>query len=164
MKNLSDMILEADENQNNQDNSQGNANKPVKVDAGTYKEWPVFKTTMRGWVKVMSGQEDAKETFFSNGFLVPIAAQLVNSNAATATLSKQLDSEVTVKISEYKSDYMFTIVGLKPYGYTSTGWSKGKGPAIADMIKSMKAELTNKNKEQDDNGNDNGQQSSGGTM
>lgn len=173
MKSLSELILEADQDNqsqdqsqdNNQDNSQqDDKNKPVKGDAGTYKEWPIFKTTMKGWVKVMSGQEEAKDTFFSGGFLVPILPQTVDAKAAAATLSKQLDTQVSIKISEYKNDYMFTIIGTKP-GYISTGWAKGKGPRISDMIKSMKAELGNKNTEGNDNGsNDNGGNSNGGTM
>lgn len=175
MKSLSELILEADQenSQNNdqnpdqsqdQDNQQDNKNKPVKGDAGTYKEWPVFKTTMKGWIKVMSGQEEAKDTFFSGGFLVPTLPQVVDAKAAAATLSKQLDTQVTVKVSEFKNDYMFTIIGTKP-GYVSAGWAKGKGPAIADMIKSMKAELGNKNTEGNDNGdNSDGGDSNGSTM
>lgn len=156
MKSLSELILEADENQpqdNQQDNAQqDNKNKPIKTDAGTFKEWPVFKTTMKGWIKVMSGQEEAKDTFFSAGFLVPTVPQIVDAKAAAATLSKQLDTQVTIKVSEFKNDYMFTIIGTKP-GYVSAGWAKGKGPAIADMIKSMKAELGNKNNDNENNGN-----------
>lgn len=173
MKSLSKLILEADQNNQNsdqqqdqnQDNSQqDNKNKPVKGDAGTYKEWPVFKTTMKGWIKVMSGQEEAKDTFFSGGFLVPTVPQVVDAKAAAATLSKQLDTQVTVKVSEFKNDYMFTIIGTKP-GYVSAGWAKGKGPAIADMIKSMKAELGNKNTEGNENGdNGDGGNSNSGTM
>lgn len=168
MKSLSEMIYEADQNeqssdQQNQDNTQqDDKNKPVKSDAGTFKEWPVFKTTMKGWIKVMSGQEEAKDTFFSVGFLVPTVPQVVDAKASAATLSKQLDTQVTVKVSEFKNDYMFTIIGTKP-GYVSAGWTKGKGPAIADMIKAMKAELGNKNTEGDGNGNndDNGSNNSG---
>lgn len=178
MKSLSKLILEADQNdqgnnnqgssdqQQGQDNNQDNKNKPVKTDAGTFKEWPVFKTTMKGWIKVMSGQEEAKDTFFSAGFLVPTVPQIVDAKAAAATLSKQLDTQVTIKVSEFKNDYMFTIIGTKP-GYVSVGWAKGKGPAIADMIKSMKAELNNKNNDNNDNGNgsnDNGGDSNGASM
>ncbi len=167
------MILEADDQQNQDNNNQdnqdnNNQNKAVKGDAGTYKEWPSYKTTMRGWIKVMSGQEEVKSSFFEAGFLVPITVQNVNANAATATLEKQLDNECIVKISEYKNDYMFSIMGLKPYGYASTGWTKGKGPQISDIIKNMKAELKNSNNNNDNkngndgNNNDNG--NSGGTM
>lgn len=170
MKSLSELILEADENQpqdNQQDNAQqDNKNKPIKTDAGTFKEWPVFKTTMKGWIKVMSGQEEAKDTFFSAGFLVPTVPQIVDAKAAAATLSKQLDTQVTIKVSEFKNDYMFTIIGTKP-GYVSVGWAKGKGPAIADMIKSMKAELGNKNNDNENNGNgsnDDGGNSNGASM
>lgn len=170
MKSLSELIFEADQDNNknpdqNQDNNQqDDKNKPVKGDAGTYKEWPVFKTTMKGWIKVMSGQEEAKDTFFSGGFLVPTLPQVVDAKAAAATLSKQLDTQVTIKVSEFKNDYMFTIIGTKP-GYVSAGWAKGKGPAIADMIKSMKAELGNKNTEGNDNGdNGDGGNSNSGTM
>lgn len=163
MKSLSELVLEADQNQSNNqgadqqqgnDNQDNNQNKPVKTDAGTFKEWPVFKTTMRGWIKVMSGQEEAKDTFFSAGFLVPTIPQIVDAKAAAATLSKQLDTQVTIKVSEFKNDYMFTIIGTKP-GYVSAGWAKGKGPAIADMIKSMKAEVNNKNNDNNDNDNGN---------
>lgn len=170
MKSLSEVILEADQDNNqnpdqNQDNNQqDDKNKPVKGDAGTYKEWPVFKTTMKGWIKVMSGQEEAKDTFFSEGFLVPTLPQVVDAKAAAATLAKQLDTQVTIKVSEFKNDYMFTIIGTKP-GYVSAGWAKGKGSAIADMIKSMKAELGNKNTEGNDNGdNGDGGNSNSGTM
>lgn len=170
MKSLSELIYEADQNeqssdQQNQDNSQqDNKNKPVKGDAGTFKEWPVFKTTMKGWIKVMSGQEEAKDTFFSAGFLVPILPQVADAKASAATLAKQLDTQVTVKVSEFKNDYMFTIIGTKP-GYVSAGWAKGKGPAIADMIKAMKAELGNKNTEGNENGNnDNDGSGNSGTM
>lgn len=161
MKSLSELILEADQDNqnpdqqqgnNNQDNQQDNKNKPIKTDAGTFKEWPVFKTTMKGWIKVMSGQEEAKDTFFSAGFLVPTVPQIVDAKAAATTLSKQLDTQVTIKVSEFKNDYMFTIIGTKP-GYVSVGWAKGKGPAIADMIKSMKAEAGNKNNDNENNGN-----------
>lgn len=158
MKSLSELILEADQDNQNSDQQQGNdnqdnnQNKPVKTDAGTFKEWPVFKTTMKGWIKVMSGQEEAKDTFFSAGFLVPTVPQIVDAKAAAATLSKQLDTQVTIKVSEFKNDYMFTIIGTKP-GYVSAGWAKGKGPAIADMIKSMKAEAGNKNNDNENNGN-----------
>lgn len=170
MKSLSELILEADQDNQNSDQQQGNdnqdnnQNKPVKTDAGTFKEWPVFKTTMKGWIKVMSGQEEAKDTFFSAGFLVPTVPQIVDAKVAAATLSKQLDTQVTIKVSEFKNDYMFTIIGTKP-GYVSAGWAKGKGPAIADMIKSMKAEAGNKNNDSNDNGsNDNGGNSNGASM
>lgn len=170
MKSLSELILEADQDNQNSDQQQGNdnqdnnQNKPVKTDVGTFKEWPVFKTTMKGWIKVMSGQEEAKDTFFSAGFLVPTVPQIVDAKAAAATLSKQLDTQVTIKVSEFKNDYMFTIIGTKP-GYVSAGWAKGKGPAIADMIKSMKAEAGNKNNDSNDNGsNDNGGNSNGASM
>lgn len=170
MKSLSELILEVDQDNQNSDQQQGNdnqdnnQNKPVKTDAGTFKEWPVFKTTMKGWIKVMSGQEEAKDTFFSAGFLVPTVPQIVDAKAAAATLSKQLDTQVTIKVSEFKNDYMFTIIGTKP-GYVSAGWAKGKGPAIADMIKSMKAEAGNKNNDSNDNGsNDNGGNSNGASM
>lgn len=170
MKSLSELILEADQDNQNSDQQQGNdnqdnnQNKPVKTDAGTFKEWPVFKTTMKGWIKVMSGQEEAKDTFFSGGFLVPTVPQIVDAKVAAATLSKQLDTQVTIKVSEFKNDYMFTIIGTKP-GYVSAGWAKGKGPAIADMIKSMKAEAGNKNNDSNDNGsNDNGGNSNGASM
>lgn len=175
MKSLSELVLEADQNQSNNqgaeqqqgnDNQDNNQNKPVKTDAGTFKEWPVFKTTMKGWIKVMSGQEEAKDTFFSAGFLVPTVPQIVDAKAAAATLSKQLDTQVTIKVSEFKNDYMFTIIGTKP-GYVSAGWAKGKGPAIADMIKSMKAELGNKNNdngENNDGSNDDGGNSNGASM
>lgn len=173
MKSLSELILEADQDNQNSDQQQGqdnnqqdNKNKPIKTDAGTFKEWPVFKTTMKGWIKVMSGQEEAKDTFFSAGFLVPTVPQIVDAKAAAATLSKQLDTQVTIKVSEFKNDYMFTIIGTKP-GYVSAGWAKGKGPAIADMIKSMKAEAGNKNNDNNDNGdgsNDDGGNSNGASM
>ena len=179
MKSLSDLILEAEDQQNgnNQNNDQqnnnqdqqDNKNKSVKGDAGTFKQWPSFNTTVKGWIKVMSGQEEVKDTFFDGGFLVPssISGLSGNTQAKTAILSKQLESSCKVAIAEFKNDFMFVIDGLKPYGYVSTGWTKDKGPKIADIIKSMKAEAKpsndNKNNEGNDNGNnDNG--SSGGTM
>lgn len=177
MKSLSDLILEAEDQQNNnqnndQNNDQGqqdNKNKSVKGDAGTFKQWPVFETTVKGWIKVMSGQEEAKDSFFDGGFLVPttIAGCIANTQAKTATLSKQLDSTCKVLITEFSSDFSFLLDGLKPYGYQSSGWSKTKGPKIADIIKSMKAEAKagnnseeNKNNDNKDNGNSN----NGGTM
>ena len=178
MKSLSDLILEAEDQQNNNQNNdqqnndqnqQDNKNKSVKGDAGTFKQWPSFNTTVKGWIKVMSGQEEVKDTFFDGGFLVPssISGLSGNTQAKTAILSKQLESSCKVAIAEFKNDFMFVIDGLKPYGYVSTGWTKDKGPKIADIIKSMKAEAKpsndNKNNEGNDNGNnDNG--SSGGTM
>ena len=178
MKSLSDLILEAEDQQNNNQNNdqqnndqnqQDNKNKSVKGDAGTFKQWPSFNTTVKGWIKVMSGQEEVKDTFFDGGFLVPssISGLSGNTQAKTAILSKQLESSCKVAIAEFKNDFMFVIDGLKPYGYVSTGWAKNKGPKIADIIKSMKAEAKpsndNKNNEGNDNGNnDNG--SSGGTM
>lgn len=177
MKSLSDLILEAEDQQNNnqnndQNNDQGqqdNKNKSVKGDAGTFKQWPVFETTVKGWIKVMSGQEEAKDSFFDGGFLVPttIAGCIANTQAKTATLSKQLDLTCKVLITEFSSDFSFLLDGLKPYGYQSSGWSKTKGPKIADIIKSMKAEAKagnnseeNKNNDNKDNGNSN----NGGTM
>ena len=178
MKSLSDLILEAEDQQNNNQNNdqqnndqnqQDNKNKSVKGDAGTFKQWPSFNTTVKGWIKVMSGQEEVKDTFFDGGFLVPssISGLSGNTQTKTAILSKQLESSCKVAIAEFKNDFMFVIDGLKPYGYVSTGWTKNKGPKIADIIKSMKAEAKpsndNKNNEGNDNGNnDNG--SSGGTM
>lgn len=177
MKSLSELILEADDqNQNNQNqgnnnnnDNQGNKNKSVKGDAGTYKAWPVFNTTVKGWIKVMSGQEEVKDSFFDGGFLVPTSVQGLggNTQSKVATLSKQLDSQCKVAIVEFSNDYCFIIDGLKPYGYMSTGWSKGKGPAIADVIKSMKSENTSNNSDNDNknNGNkDDGNNSNGGTM
>ena len=164
MKSLSDLILEAEDQQNNK-------NKPVKSDAGTFKKWPAFETTVRAWLKVMSGQEEVKDSFFDDGFLVPttIAACLTNTQAKVATLTKQLDSTCKVLITEYTSDYSFLLDDLKPYGYQSTGWSSKNGIPIADVIKLMKSEAKsgnseeNKNNDNKDNGNnDNG--SSGGTM
>lgn len=180
MKKLTELLLEADNQQDNQNNNQNNTqdnqnnqqddkNKSVKIDAGIFKIWPSFNTTVKGWIKVMSGQEEVKDTFFDGGFLVPssISGLSGNTQAKTATLSKQLESSCKVAIAEFKNDFMFVIDGLKPYGYVSTGWAKDKGPKIADIIKSMKAEAKpsngNKNNEGNDNGNnDNG--SSGGTM
>ena len=177
MKSLSDLILEAEDQQNNnqnndQNNDQGqqdNKNKSVKGDAGTFKQWPVFETTVKGWIKVMSGQEEAKDSFFDGGFLIPttVTGCLANTQAKTATLAKQLDSTCKVLITEFSSDFSFLLDGLKPYGYQSSGWSKTKGPKIADIIKSMKAEAKagnnseeNKNNDNKDNGNSN----NGGTM
>lgn len=180
MKSLSELILEAedqqqnnnqdtDNNQNGQDNQQDDKNKSVKGDAGTFKQWPAFETTVKGWIKVMSGQEEVKDSFFEGGFLVPttIAGCLVNTQVKNATLSKQLDSTCKVLITEFSSDFSFLLDGLKPYGYQSSGWSKAKGPKIADIIKSMKAEAKsssnseeNKNNDNKDNGNSN----NGGTM
>lgn len=165
------MIVEADENQNQdqqQDNNQqDNKNKSVKVDAGTCKVWPVFNTTVKGWIKVMSGQEEVKDSFFDGGFLIPTTLQALggNTQAKTATLSKQLDQSCKVAIVEYSNDFMFLIDGIKP-SYVSTGWSKSKGPKIADLIKSMKAEAqsSNDNEQQNKEGNDNGNNDNNGTM
>lgn len=177
MKSLSDLILEAEDQQNNnqnndQNNDQGqqdNKNKSVKGDAGTFKQWPVFETTVKGWIKVMSGQEEAKDSFFDGGFLVPttIAGCIANTQAKTATLSKQLDSTCKVLITEFSSDFSFLLDGLKPYGYQSSGWSKTKGPKIADIIKSMKAEAKASNNSEENKNNDNkdnGNSNNGGTM
>ena len=180
MKTLSELILEAEDQQNNQDNNQNNnqgnnqdqqqdnKNKSVKADAGTFKQWPVFETSIKGWIKVMSGQEEAKDSFFDGGFLVPttIAGCVANTQAKTATLSKQLESTCKVLITEFSSDYNFLLDGLKPYGYQSTGWSKSKGPKIADVIKLMKAEAKSGNSEENknNNSNDNGNNNNGGTM
>ena len=175
MKSLSELILEAEDqqnnnqnNQDNQDNQQDNKNKSVKGDAGTFKQWPVFETSVKGWIKVMSGQEEAKDSFFDGGFLVPtsITGCLANTQAKVATLTKQLDSTCKVLITEFSSDFSFLLDGLKPYGYQSSGWSKTKGPKIADIIKSMKAEAKAGNSEDNkNNGNkDNGNSNNGGTM
>ena len=173
MKSLSELILEADDqnnqDQNNQDNNQDNKNKSTKIDAGTFKTWPTFNTTVKAWIKVMSGQEEAKDSFFDGGFLVPTSIQGLagNTQAKTATLSKQLDSACKVAIVEFSNDYSFLIDGIKPYGYMSTGWSKGKGPKIADVIKSMKAEAKPSNSDNDKNNNDNDNgdnANNGGTM
>lgn len=177
MKSLSDLILEAEDQQNNNQNNdqqnndqnqQDNKNKSVKGDAGTFKQWPVFETTVKGWIKVMSGQEEAKDSFFDGGFLIPttIAGCVANTQAKVATLTKQLDSTCKVLITEFSSDFSFLLDGLKPYGYQSSGWSKTKGPKIADIIKSMKAEDKSTNSEENkNNGNkDNGNSNNGGTM
>lgn len=180
MKSLSELILEAedqqqnnnqdtDNNQNGQDNQQDDKNKSVKGDAGTFKQWPAFETTVKGWIKVMSGQEEVKDSFFEGGFLVPttIAGCLANTQAKNVTLSKQLDSTCKVLITEFSSDFSFLLDGLKPYGYQSSGWSKTKGPKIADIIKSMKAEAkSNSNSEENKNNDnkDNGNSNNGGTM
>lgn len=166
-------LLEADEqqsnnqDQNNNNDQQDNKNKSVKMDAGTCKVWPAFNTTVKGWIKVMSGQEEAKDSFFDGGFLIPTNIQSLagNSQAKTATLSKQLDSACKVSIIEYSNDYMFLIDGIKP-SYVSTGWDKNKGPKIADVIKAMKQEGAAKADQQnnDKQGNDNGNNDNGGTM
>ena len=173
MKSLSDLILEAEDQQNNNQNNdqqnndqnqQDNKNKSVKGDAGTFKQWPAFETTVKGWIKVMSGQEEAKDS----GFLVPnsIAGCVTNTQAKTATLTKQLDSTCKVLITEFSSDFNFLLDNLKPYGYQSSGWSKTKGPKIADIIKSMKAEAKSGNSEENKNNDnkDNGNSNNGGTM
>ena len=54
--------------QNNDQDQQDNKDKSVKDDAGTFKQWPAFETTVKGWIKVMSGQEEAKDSFFDEGF------------------------------------------------------------------------------------------------
>ena len=178
MKSLSDLILEAEDQQhgnnqnndqqNNDQNQQDNKNKSVKGDAGTFKQWPAFETTVKGWIKVMSGQEEAKDSFFDGGFLVPnsIAGCVTNTQAKTATLAKQLDSTCKVLITEFSSDFSFLLDNLKPYGYQSSGWSKTKGPKIADIIKSMKAEAKSGNSEENKNNDnkDNGNSNNGGTM
>lgn len=177
MKSLSDLILEAEDQQNNNQNNdqqnndqnqQDNKNKSVKGDAGTFKQWPVFETTVKGWIKVMSGQEEAKDSFFDGGFLIPttIAGCVANTQAKVATLTKQLDSTCKVLITEFSSDFSFLLDGLKPYGYQSSGWSKTKGPKIADIIKSMKAEDKSTNSEENKNNDnkDNGNSNNGGTM
>lgn len=158
MKRLSELVLEAEEQTGNIDTK----NKPVKGDAGTYKQWPTFNTTIRGWIKTMSGQEEVKDTFFDGGFLIPTSIQGLggNTQSKSAILTKQLDSTCKVSISEFSNDFMFLIDGLKPYGYVSTGWSKGKGPGISDIIKSMKAAAT-ENNNSNDNGNDNNNSTSG---
>ena len=178
MKSLSDLILEAEDQQNgnnqnndqqnNDQNQQDNKNKSVKGDAGTFKQWPAFETTVKGWIKVMSGQEEVKDSFFDGGFLVPnsIAGCVTNTQAKTATLAKQLDSTCKVLVTEFSSDFSFLLDGLKPYGYQSSGWSKTKGPKIADIIKSMKAEAKSTNSEENKNNDnkDNGNSNNGGTM
>ena len=180
MKSLSELILEAedqqqnnnqdtDNNQNGQDTQQDDKNKSVKGDAGTFKQWPAFETTVKGWIKVMSGQEEVKDSFFEGGFLVPttIAGCLANTQAKNTTLSKQLDSTCKVLITEFSSDFSFLLDGLKPYGYQSSGWSKTKGPKIADIIKSMKAEAKSSNNSEENKNNndkDNGNSNNGGTM
>lgn len=173
MKSLSELILEAEDqqqnnNQNGQDTQQDDKNKSVKGDAGTFKQWPAFETTVKGWIKVMSGQEEAKDSFFEGGFLVPttVAGCLANTQAKTATLTKQLDSTCKVLITEFSSDFSFLLDGLKPYGYQSSGWSKTKGPKIADIIKSMKTEAKSTNSEENKNNDnkDNGNSNNGGTM
>lgn len=170
MKSLSDLILEADEQQQDQqqDNQQDNKDKSVKADAGTFKQWPAFETTVKGWIKVMSGQEEAKDSFFDGGFLIPttVAGCVANTQAKVATLTKQLDSTCKVLITEFSSDFSFLLDGLKPYGYQSSGWSKSKGPKIADIIKSMKAEAKSSNSEENKNNDnkDNGNSNNGGTM
>ena len=64
MKSISDLILEAEDQQTNNKNNdqqnndqkqQDNKNKSVKGDAGTFKQWPVFERAVKGWIKVMSG-------------------------------------------------------------------------------------------------------------
>lgn len=177
MKSLSDLILEAEDQQNNNQNNdqqnndqnqQDNKNKSVKGDAGTFKQWPVFETTVKGWIKVMSGQEEAKDSFFDGGFLIPttIAGCVTNTQAKVATLTKQLDSTCKVLITEFSSDFSFLLDGLKPYGYQSSGWSKTKGPKITDIIKSMKTEAKSGNSEENKNNDnkDNGNSNNGGTM
>lgn len=177
MKSLSDLILEAEDQQNNNQNNdqqnndqnqQDNKNKSVKGDAGTFKQWPAFETTVKGWIKVMSGQEEAKDSFFDGGFLIPttVAGCVANTQAKTATLTKQLDSTCKVLITEFSSDFSFLLDGLKPYGYQSSGWSKSKGPKIADIIKSMKAEAKSGNSEENKNNDnkDDGNNNNGGTM
>lgn len=170
MKSLSDLILEADEQQQDQqqDNQQDNKDKSVKADAGTFKQWPAFETTVKGWIKVMSGQEEAKDSFFDGGFLIPttVAGCLANTQAKVATLTKQLDSTCKVLITEFSSDFSFLLDNLKPYGYQSSGWSKTKGPKIADIIKSMKVEAKSGNSEENKNNDnkDNGNSNNGGTM
>lgn len=185
MKSLSDLILEAEDQQNNNQNNgqnnnqnndqnndqdqQDNKNKSIKGDAGTFKQWPAFETTVKGWIKVMSGQEEAKDSFFDGGFLIPttVAGCVTNTQAKVATLSKQLDSTCKVLITEFSSDFSFLLDGLKPYGYQSSGWSKTKGPKIADIIKSMKAEAKSSSNSEENKNNDNkdnGNSSNGGTM
>ena len=116
----------------------------------------------------MSGQEEAKDSFFDGGFLIPttIAGCVANTQAKVATLTKQLDSTCKVLITEFSSDFSFLLDGLKPYGYQSSGWSKTKGPKIADIIKSMKAEDKSTNSEENKNNDnkDNGNSNNGGTM
>lgn len=168
MKSLSELILEVDNNQNqdqnnNQDNNQNNKDKSVKVDAGTYKQWPAVNTTVKAWIKAMSGQEEAKDSFFDGGFLVPTSIQgfAGNTQAKTATLSKQLDSACKIAIAEFSNDYAFIIDGIKPYGYVSCGWSKTKGPKIDDIVKQLKqAQQTNKTDNKDNGNNDNGNSNS----
>ena len=178
MKSLCDLILEAEDQQNgnnqnndqqnNDQNQQDNKNKSVKGDAGTFKQWPAFETTVKGWLKVMSGQEEAKDSFFDDGFLVPttVAGCLANTQAKVATLTKQLDSTCKVLITEFSSDFSFLLDNLKPYGYQSSGWSKTKGPKIADIIKSMKDEAKSGNSDETKNNDnkDNGNSNNGGTM
>lgn len=164
MKSLLDIVLEA-EDQNQDQQQQDPKNKAVKVDAGTCKVWPVFNTTMKAWIKVMSGQEEVKDSFFDGGFLIPTTIQALagNAQAKSATLSKQLDAQCKVSIIEYSNDYMFLIDGLKP-SYVSTGWAKDKGPKIADVIKSMKEEGAKKADANKQQSNDNGGNSNSGTM
>ena len=163
MKSLSEIVLEAEDQ--NQDQQQDQKNKSVKVDAGTCKIWPAFNTTVKGWIKVMSGQEEVKDSFFDGGFLIPTNIQALggNAQAKAATLSKQIDAQCKVSIIEYSNDYMFLIDSIKP-SYVSTGWAKDKGPKIADVIKAMKEEGAKKAETNKQDTNDNGNNDNSGTM
>lgn len=155
-----EVLFEADEQQAD-DQGQDQKNKPVKGDAGTFKVWKPVSCTMRGWLKTMSGQEEAKDNFFEGGFLVPMDAAAISTaaNAKSATLSKQLDASVKCTIVEYKNNFSFYLFGTKP-GYVSSGWNTNSGGGISAIVKNLTANSQQK-KEQNNNDNSN---ANNGTM
>lgn len=169
MKNLSELLeeskneilFEADEQQGD-DQGQGQKNKPVKGDAGTFKVWKPVSCTMRGWLKTMSGQEEVKDGFFEGGFLVPMDAAAISTaaNVKSATLSKQLDASVKCTIVEYKNNFSFYLFGTKP-GYVSSGWNTNSGGGISTIVKNLTTNSQQKQEQNQDKGNDN---ANNGTM
>jgi hypothetical protein len=169
MKNLSELLeeskneilFEADEQQGD-DQNQDQKNKPVKGDAGTFKVWKPVSCTMRGWLKTMSGQEEVKDSFFEGGFLVPMDATAISTdaNVKSATLSKQLDTSVKCTIVEYKNNFSFYLFGTKP-GYVSSGWNTNSGGGISTIVKNLTANSQQKQEQNQDKGNDN---TNNGTM
>lgn len=179
MKKLSDFInedakevvvAEADDQNNDNSGNNGNdqqqqqdtKNNPVKKDAGTFKTWNGVKMTMRGWLKTMSGQDQVKDTFFDNGFIIPTTLQGITANTQSKVqaLEKNLDAECTCVVTEFKDDYSFNIFG-NGFGYVSSGWNKQSGGGMQSVIKNLQ---DNSKQQPKQNNNNNNQQQNNGQM
>lgn len=164
-------IVEADDQNNNGDQNNNNQNNnnnqqqnnPVKKDAGTFKTWNSIKITMRGWIKTMSGQEQVKNTFFDNGFIIPNTLQAItqNTQSKVQALEKNLDAECTCVVTEFKDDYSFNIFG-NGFGYVSSGWNKQSGGGMQSVIKNLQD--NSKPQQKQNNNNNNNQQQNNGQM